>query len=301
MDKDAKLIFEAYKQQRVINEAPPSYAPGDLAYTGDIESAPGGGYGIGKKAAKEGKSKTEIANDILKKIQATLFKPEPHTVDGVEYTLYYPGNDMKLKNDLVAIVQQELGTGKTEATYTARIIKNLSNIITKDGATGGTVARPEVIKRAVAAGLEDKEVSSTSTMPATPATPAPTETVYEIDKSVKLTNRVIKSLVNSLPDEDVPEREILGILKTAISEYNDQPGIDPIKIKSFDLLDSLKEAGILKEKQVEKQAAEGEGSGEVETVDEYPEADDVGSVARELGFTGRGRGGDAFDKTAISY
>jgi len=298
MDKDAKLIFEAYQQHRIINEAPPSYASGDLAYTGDIESAPGGGYGIGKKAAKEGKSKAEIANNILKKIQATLFKPEPHTVDGVEYTLYYPGNEMKLRNDLIALVQQELGSGKTEATYTARIIKNLSNIITKDGATGGTVARPEVIKRAVAAGLENKEVSSTSTMP---SAPAPTETVYEIDKSVKLSDRAIKSLVNNLPDEDVPEKEILSVLKAAISEYNDQPGIDPLKIKSFDLLDSLKEAGILKEKQVEKQAAEGEGSGEVETVDEYPEADDVGSVARELGFTGRGRGGDAFDKTAISY
>jgi len=97
----------------------------------------------------------------------------------------------------------------------------------------------------------------------------------------------------SLPDEDVPEKEILGILKNAISEHNDKPGIEPVKIKSFDLLDQLKEAGILKEKQVEKQAAEGEGTGEVETIEDFPEADDAGTAARELGFIGRGRGFDA--------
>jgi len=292
MNKDSKLIFEAYKQN-IINEAPPAYSAGDLSYTGDVENAPGGGYGIGKKAAKEGKSKTEIANDLIKKIQTALFKSEPHTVDGIEYTLYYPGNEMKLKNDLVNIVQKELGLGKTEATYTARIIKNLSNIVVKDEATGGTVSRPEVIKKAVADGMQGKE--------STPAAPVKTETVYEIDKSVKIPNAGIRSIVISLPDEDVPEKEILGVLKSAISEYNDKPGIDPIKIKSYDLLDQLKEAGVIKEKQVERQAAEGEGSGEVETMDEYPEADDVGSVARELGFTSRGRGGDSFDKTAMSY
>lgn len=287
MDKDTKLIFEAYKQT-VLNEAPPSYAPGDLELTKDIETAAGGAYGIGKRATEQNKSKTEIASSLLKKIQATLFKPEPHVVDGQEYKLYYPKNEMNLKKDLIEIIQQELGIKKSLATYTARIIKNFSNIVTKDVTAGGLVARPEAVKKAVVAGLEGKPVEPT---PVTKKTE--TETVYEIDKSVALADKALKSLVIKLPDEDVHETEILSVLKQAISEYNDQPGIEPIKIKSFDLLDRLKEVGVLKEKQVEKETPEGEGSGEVATMDDYPETDDVGSVARELGMIGRGRGYDA--------
>jgi hypothetical protein len=98
----------------------------------------------------------------------------------------------------------------------------------------------------------------------------------------------------SLPEEDVLEKEILGVLKTAIDEYNDKPGIEPLKIRSYDLLDRLKEAGVLKEKQIEKQAAEGEGTGEVETIDEYPEGDDATTAAKSLGFD-LGQKFDRFD------
>ena len=105
----------------------------------------------------------------------------------------------------------------------------------------------------------------------------------------------------SLPDDDIPEKEILSVLKTAINEYNDRPGVEPLKMKSFDLFDILKTAGVIKEKQVEKQAKEGEGTGEIETIDDIPEGDDVSTVARELGFVGRGYGADEFDKTRLSY
>jgi hypothetical protein len=202
----------------------------------------------------------------VKTIQTKLFKPEAHTVDGVEYTLYYPGNEMKLRNDLHGLIQQELGVGKTEAGYTARVVRNLLNIVVKDAATGGVATRPEKIKTAVVAAKK-------------PATK--THTVYEIDKSIKIEDKNLISLVINLPDNDVPENEILGILKTAINEYNDRPNVEPLKIKSFDLLDKLKDTGVLKEKQVEKEAPEGEGTGEVETIEDFPEGDEVTALARQ--------------------
>jgi len=283
MNKDTHLIFEAYK--KVLNEAPPAYAIGDLDIpTSKLKDMPGGGYGLKKKAEREKKPIESVTQDLVKAIQTQLFKPENHTVDGVEYNLYYPGNEMKLRSDLQNLVQKELGLGKTESGYTARIVRNMLNIIVKDSATGGIATRPEKIKTAIAAAK--KPVTKT-------------ETVYEIDKAVKLTDKALKTLVINLPDEDVAEKEILGVLKSALNEYNDRPGIEPLKMKSFDLLDKLKEAGVLKEKQVEKEAtAEGEGTGEVETIEDYPESDDVGSVARELGMIGRGRG---FDPGGYSF
>lgn len=294
-DSDSKLIFEAYTKS--INEAP-IYSAGDLDIPEpSLKAAPGGGYGLGKAATKSGKSIQDVANELVKKIQTALFKPEPHTVDGIEYTLFYPGSDMKFKNDLVGLIQKELGLGKTEAGYTARIVRNMLNIVVKDEQTGGKVARPEKIKAAVQAGAAGEPVAASVPTDA-PKPAVKTETVYEIDKSVVLPDKVLKSIVISLPDEDVPEKEILGVLKAALNEYNDKPGIEPVKLKSFDLLDKLKEAGVLKEKQIEKEAPEGEGSGEVETIDDYPESDDVGSVARELGMVGRGSG---FDPGGFSF
>lgn len=283
MDKDAHLIFEAYKN-KLLSEAPPAYAVGDLDIPGEkLKDLPGGGYGLKKKAEKDKQPIETITQNLVKAIQTKLFKPEQHTVDGVEYSLFYPGNEMKLRSDLQSLVQQELGVGKTDAAYTARVVRNLLNIVVKDTATGGVAAKTEKIKSAVQAAKK-------------PTTK--TETVYEIDKSVVLPEKSIKTLVINLPDEDVPEKEILSVLKTALNEYNDRPGIEPLKLKSFDLLDKLKELGVLKEKQVEKEASEGEGTGEVETIDDIPEYDDAGQAARELGYIGRGRG---FDPGSFSF
>lgn len=268
MNSDSKLIFEAYltSKKQLISEIP-AFAAGDLNVPGEkLKTAPGGGYGLKKAAAKTGKSIDEVTNELVKKIQTTLFKPENHTVDGVEYNLYYPGNEMKLRNDLQNLVQSELGVGKTEAGYTARILRNMLNIVVKDENTGGIAVKPEKLAAAVATAVK----------------PVKTETVYEIDKSVKVGDKALRALVLSLPDEDVPEKEILGVLKNALNEYNDKPGVEPLKIKSFDLLDSLKGAGVVKEKQVEKQQAEGEGTGEVETIEDYPEGDDVYSTAKQM-------------------
>jgi len=137
MNNDSKLIFEAYLQKKqMLNEAPPAYAMGDLDIPEPkLKSAPGGGYGLKKAAAKTGKSIKEVSDALVKKIQSELFKPEEHTVDGIEYKLYYPGNEMKLRNDLQNLVQKELGIGKTDAVYTARIIRNMLTMVVKNKTT----------------------------------------------------------------------------------------------------------------------------------------------------------------------
>lgn len=288
MNNDTRLIFEAYVARKQMLSEIPAYAAGDLSVSEPaLKAAPGGGYGLKKQAEKEGKPMKEIADALAKKIQTALFKPETHQVDGVEYTLYYPGNEMKLRNDLQALIQKELGLGKTESSYTARIMRNMLNIIVKDGVTGGVAARPEKVKSAIDAAI---------------VKPVTTETVYEIEKSIKIPEKNIRALVLSLPDEDVPEKEILGVLKNAISEFNDRPGLDKkdlIKAKSIELVDTLVSLGVLKVKQVDvASSAEGEGSGEVQTVDDFPETDDAGAALRDMGATSRGAG---YDPGSFSY
>ena len=52
MNKDSRLIFEAYRK-KLLSEAPPAYALGDLDIPGErLKSAPGGGYGLKKKQRK---------------------------------------------------------------------------------------------------------------------------------------------------------------------------------------------------------------------------------------------------------
>ena len=279
MHKDTHLIFEAYNNH--LNEMA-TYAKNKLEVPGEkLQNLPGGGYGLTKTATKSGKSVEQVVADLAQKIQSALFKSEKHKVGSEEYDLYYPGNAMKFKNELTDLIQKELGLGKTEANYTSRIVRNVLNIVIHDNETGGGVARPDRVKTAVKAAVA-----------AAPA--VKTETVYEIDKSVKQDDKGLRSIVLNLPDEDVLETEILSVLKKAIEEYNDKPEVEPLKIRSYDLLDRLKEAGVLKEKQVEKQAAEGEGSGEVETIEDFPTGDDATSTAKTLGFD-LGQKFDGFD------
>lgn len=287
MNRDSKLIYEAYINRKMLQEAPPAYAIGDLDISEPkLKAAPGGGYGLKKAAAKTGKTIKQISDEIVKKIQTQLFKPEPHTVDGVEYSLYYPGSEMKLRNDLQNLVQKELGLGKTEAGYTARILRNMLNIVVKDEATGGVAVKADRVEDAVKTAV---------------AKPVKTETVYEIDKSVGVSDKALKALLYALPDEDVHEKEILSTIKDAIKEYNDTPGLSKdkiLKIKPMEAFDKLSEVGALKSKQKEVEAKEGEGTGEVETIEDYPESDEPTSVAKELGYVGRGAG---YDPGSFSY
>jgi len=285
MDLDSKLIFEAYSQakSKILTEAP-------IEMSGDITTEPitqktmpgqGKAYGAGaiaKIAVATKKTEEQIGEDM-----ANFIKGHPELtkklIDNKEQ-LYYPGDPQTFINELVQgrkdypSFTQKFGVVRSQAGFTINYVLNY--LLGAKKTKGGLVmdaARKKEVKAAKAA-----------------AAPK-TETVFEIDKAVKLENKALRPIVMSLPDDDVPEKEILGVLKTAINEYNDRPGIEPLKIKSFDLFDILKTAGVIKEKQVEKKAKEGEGSGEVETIDEYPEGDDVHMAAKEL-FNIRSTPGD---------
>lgn len=296
MNKDTKFIFEAYLNKKVVLEAP-IYAD-DLGYTGDIEKAPGKGYGIGKAAARENKSKTEIANQLLSVIKTKLFKPEAHTVDGKEYQLYYPGSKMKFRAELENLIKNELKLGATEARYTARVVDNLLNVLRVD-VEGGAVANPVQVKQAVNAGVEGKSTDAqAATSVATSAAPS-SEKTFVKNSEVRFIKEWQPIFVE-LPDEitvskgdlyDSPElrNEVIEAITRAF---------DATKAKDkelvTDFIDSLKYKNSYISAEEAKQK-EGEGTGEEPTIEDYPEEDEPTSIARELGYKG-GRSFDEFDK-----
>jgi len=278
MDLDSKLIFEAYSQAKanLLTEAPIDMA-GDIT-TDPItqKTLPGQGkaYGAGaiaKIAAATKKSEEEIGTEMAKEILSHA--KERKIVDGKE-VYHFSGDPKTFINELVPVFRDKFGIPSSQAGYTINYI--MMYLLNAKKTAGGLK-------------MDTTKVAAAKTAKAAAA--PKTETVFEIDKAVKLENKALRPIVMSLPDDDVPEKEILSVLKSAINEYNDRPGIEPLKIKSFDLFDILKTAGVIKEKQVEKKAKEGEGSGEVETIDEYPEGDDVHMAAKEL-FNIRSTPGD---------
>lgn len=290
MNKDCKLIFEAY-YKKLVSEAP-IYAD-DLSYTGDFEKTPGKGYGIGKAAAREGKSKAEIASSLLNAIKAKLFKPESHTVDGKEYSLVYPGSKMKFRADLENLVKNELKIGTTEARYTARIVDNLLNVVRVD-AEGGTVSTPDKVKQAVVSGIQNKPVS-----PQVKEGPAIANNLSFVKNSNVRFIKEWMPIFSELPEEITIEKGDLyespelknEVREAIIRAYDEKMANDKELVQDF--IDSLK----FKNSYIsasEKQK-EGEGTGEEPTIEEYPEEDEPTSIARELGYTG-GRSMDEFDK-----
>lgn len=297
MNKDCKLIFEAYKAKKPIISEAPIYGMGDIGYSGDFESAPGKGYGIGKVAAKEGKPMADVANRLLQAIKTKLFKPAKHIVDGKEYDLYYPGSKMKFRTELENLIKNELKIGGTEAKYTARIVDNLLNVVRVD-AEGGTAASPQQVNKAVAAGVQGKAV-----VPAEAPQAGPVQT--SANSFVKNTAvRFIREwmpIFNELPDEisiekgdiyDSPElkNEVVEAIRRA---YDDKMASDKELVNDF--LDTLKFKNSFVPAAEKK---EGEGTGEEPTIEEYPEDDDVTGELRSMGAIGGRRG---FDPGGFSY
>jgi len=285
MDRDNKLIFEAYQH---ITEAP-------VEMGGDIDVSPvtsktlpgqGKGYGAGaisKIAAATGKPETEIAKEMAQTILD--YTKERKVVDGKE-VYFFPGDPKTFINELTPIFKDKFNIPTSMAGFTVNYI--LIYLLNAKKISGGLKMDAEKVKaQKQAKATEPKTVK--------------TETVYEIDKAAKVADKKIKAIVLALPDEDIPEHEVLSAVKTAISEYNEAPGrdkADQLKIRSFDLLDQLVAAGVMVPKKKEIETKEGEGTGEVETIEDFPEGDDVSSVARELGMVGRGRG---FDPGGFSF
>lgn len=298
MNKDVNLIYEAYlARKNVLNEAP-IYGDEDIGYGGDIESAPGGGYGVGTAATREGKTKTQIAQELLNAIKTKLFKKEAHTVDGKEYTLYYPGSKMKFRADLENLIKNTLKVGGTAAKYTARIIDNLLNV-TRVDAEGGTAASPVDISKAVVTGVEGKPVKTTVKAPTT-APAIPSANTYVKNPGVRFIKEWMPIFVE-LPDEINIEKgdfysspELKNEVVEAITRaFDENKAKDKELVQDF--IDSLKFKDSYSPASERK---EGEGTGEAPNVEEYPEDDDVTSTLRDIGAIG---GKTGYDPGGFSY
>jgi hypothetical protein len=282
MNNDCSLIFEAYlKNKRVLSEAP-IYGMGDMGYTGDIEKAPGGGYGVGKAAAREGKTKADIANNLLAAIKSKLFKPSSNVVDGKEYQLFYPGSKMKFRTDLENLIKTELKLGGTEAKYTARVIDNLLNVVRVD-AEGGVNTTPVKVKQAVDAGMKNQAVTGAEHPAGSPLDVAKTSNTYVKNPATRFIREFMPIFVE-LPDEikiekgDVYESPELEneVIEATRRAYDDTKAKDKEFVKDF--IDSLKYKNSFTPA---SEAKEGEGTGEAPMVDEYPEGDDVYTAAKQ--------------------
>jgi len=284
MNNDCSLIFEAYlKKKNVLSEAP-IYGMGDMSYTGDIEKAPGGGYGVGKAAAREGKTKADVANNLLAAIKTKLFKPSSHIVDGTEYQLFYPGSKMKFRTDLENLIKSELKLGGTEAKYTARVIDNLLNVVRVD-AEGGVNTTPVKVKQAVVSGMKDQAVTGAESPDGSPLDVTAKSNTYLKNPLTRFIKEFMPIFVE-LPDEikiekgdlyDSPELEN-EVIEATRRAYDDAKAKDKELIRDF--IDSLK---FKNSYTPASEAKEGEGTGESPTVDDIPEDDDVTSELRNMG------------------
>jgi hypothetical protein len=300
MNKDCKLIFEAYLVKKPVISEAPIYGMGDIGYSGDFESAPGKGYGIGKVAAKEGKPMADVANRLLAAIKTKLFKPAKHVVDGKEYDLYYPGSKMKFRTELENLIKTELKLGGTEAKYTARIVDNLLNVVRVD-AEGGTAASPHQVKQAVDAGVKGKAVIAPGTPGTSPAQPeAPKANSFVKNPNARFIKEWMPIFVE-LPDEITIEKgdiydspELKNEVIEAITRAYDQKMANDKEVVQ-DFIDSLKFKSSYTPASEKK---EGEGTGEVETVEEYPEDDLPTSELRGMGALPGRRG---YDSGGFSY
>jgi hypothetical protein len=298
MNKDCKFIFEAYKAKNNIVTEAPIYAD-DLGYTGDIEKSPGGGYGIGKAASKEGVSKTEVANRILQLVKTKLFKPALHTIEGKEYQLYYPGSKMRFRAELESLIKKELKLSGTEARYTARVVDNLLNVLRVD-VEGGTAANPSQVKKAVIAGVQGQPVASgepasSEVIPAIPAAPAAKTYVKNFTRFIPEYAKIFAELPDEISisgegdfyDSEELKQEVLDAITKV---YNETKAKDKEYITDF--IDSVKyKNGYIPS--AEAKAKEGEGTGEAPIVDEYPEDDTATGELRSMGAIGGRRGYDA--------
>lgn len=291
MDLDSKMIFEAYQQQnaKILTEAP-------IDMAGDITTEPitqktlpgqGKAYGAGaisKIAAATNKSEEEIGTEMAKEILSHA--KERKIVDGKE-VYHFSGDPKTFINELVPVFKNKFGIPASQAGYTINYI--MMYLLNAKKTAGGLKMDASKVKAARAA-------------KATSAPAAPTSisgnTELEIHKDVAVGDKKIKQLVFSLFDEPATAKEWIAEIKLKKDQYNNEHEDDKISDLAPDILSSLITSGVLKPSKAAQAEKEGEGSGEVETIEDFPETDDVGTVARELGYSSRGRG---FDPGGFSF
>lgn len=268
-DRDSNLIFEAYiKKFAVLNEAPPIDMSGDIysepAVSGTL---PGKGKGYGQGAIEIYAAKAKITLEDAVKNMARFISskmPEKKEVGG-KTVLHYPGDPKTFEREITPEFSQTFGVSKTNAGFTIRIVLDY---VLKAAKTTGGLKKTGVQRKA-------ERISAVKAKKTAPVS------VYEVDKSKPVTDPILKIVKNGLPEEDVPAKEILSLINQIINDYNDTPGLDPVKkikkVKNTLVVDALVKAGVLAEKEVAPQAEPeaGVGTGESPTQEERDALEDA--------------------------
>jgi hypothetical protein len=308
MNNDSKLIFEAYKQNILINELDIGTdwaGGGEPEIRKKIGTAPGGGYLIGTIANSLNISKEEAADMLTAALFPRLFKQKQAVINGKEVgyvnsstnedqfrqqikdAIKLALNDLKIRNPELQIPSSDALKG-----YTARVIANLGGFY-RDYTMGskGVVAPMKSV-------IKVKQAVKTADAPTQPAA-ASTEDTYV--RGVAKFIPEFQKVYAEMPDEisvaagkdlySAPE--FVSVVRDAIMQAYDVQKADD---KEFigDLVDSLK----FKNAFVKSDATagkEGEGTGETPTVDGGEEQTPV-DILRDLGTWNRASGFDDFDK-----
>lgn len=305
MNNDSKLIFEAYKQNILINELDIGTdwaGGGEPEIRKKIGTAPGGGYLIGTIAKSLNISKEEAADMLTSALFPRLFKQKQAVINGKEVGYVNPStnedqfrqqikdaiklalNDLKIRNPELQIPSSDALKG-----YTARVIANLGGFY-RDytmGSKGVVAPMKSVIKVKQAVKTADAPVA------------ASTEDTYVrgVAKFIPEFQRVYAEMPDEISvatGKDLySSPEFVSAVRDAIMQaYDVQKAGD--REFTDDLVDSLK----FKNAFVKSDATagkEGEGTGEMPTVDGGEDQTPV-DILRDLGTWNRASGFDDFDK-----
>ncbi|NBP15660.1 hypothetical protein EBU95_14910 [bacterium] len=311
MNNDSKLIFEAYiSKKNLLNEL--DYGASDFggAFGGIIKKAktgdlPGKGYLIGNIASSLGISMEEAANKFTSAVFSNLFKQQKSSIGGKEVEFINPAkNKDQFLVEIKKAITKALEALKTENPnlkipgseavkgYTARIIANLgefiSDAVTTTYGTKVNVTSAKDLKKAV--------------VKSEPAKASETESANDV--YVRSDARFIKDyqkIFAEMPDEiTVKKGENIyqsdafkdSVKDAIIQAYDVKTSNDKEFINDFVSSLEYKNAYVLSSSKQEK---EGEGSGEISTLEDEGEQTPE-DILRDLGTWDQASGFDEFDK-----
>lgn len=308
MDRDSKLIFEAY---RLVNELDigTDWAGGpSQVIRKKISTAPGGGYLIGSIAKSLNISLEDAADKLTAAIFPRLFKQKPGIINGKEVGYINPSRNedqfrLAIKTAIglalkdLKIQHPELQVPGSDALkgYTARVIANLGDFYRDYTAGEKGVIAPVKSVKAVKDAVKNAESSKETSQPET----APTETTYvrSMARFIPDFQKVFVELPDEITvssDRDLYDSEEFGAaLRDAIMQaYDVKTASDKEFVTTF--VDSLKYKNAYV-KSDSKKEKEGEGSGEISTI-ETDDSETPTDILKDLGAWEPDVGFDDFDR-----
>jgi hypothetical protein len=311
MNNDSKLIFEAYfNKQSLLNEL--DYGASDFggAFGGVIKKAksnelPGRGYLIGNIADSLGISQEEAANKLTSAVFSNLFKQNKSTIAGQEVEYVNPAKNkdqfmVEVKKAITKAIdslkkenpQLKIPGSDAIKGYTARVLVNLGTFISDVVPTKVGIKAPVAAVKDLRSAIVKTDAKSV----------APVESTE--DKYIRSNAKFIRDFQRvyaEMPDEiaikkgdDFYKSEaLMDAVKDAIVQAYD---VKTSNDKEFlaDFVSSL-EAKSGYTLSTEKKQAEGEGTGEISTIEDSGGLTPV-EILQDLGTWSRDAGFDQFDK-----